>query len=115
MVPCLMEVDQPSPHFVTKVRHYEVNGQPQGEELTPFSESFEVLGRPDIAYSPLYNIYYLAVPVRDPMYAHEYVLVRPLSSTGGHINGEIEYNSPCDSEPDGDVDGVDLAEYANSF
>ena len=33
----------------------------------------------------------------------------------GHVNGEPGYNSSCDSEPDDDVDGLDLAEYAGSL
>ena len=33
----------------------------------------------------------------------------------GTVSGEPGYNLGCDSEPDGDVDGVDLAEFAAGY
>ena len=33
----------------------------------------------------------------------------------GHVTGEPGYNFPCDSDTDGDMDGVDLAEYADTL
>ncbi len=33
----------------------------------------------------------------------------------GHVSGDAGYCPVCDSEPDGDVDGEDLAQYAESF
>ncbi|MBW2108005.1 MAG: hypothetical protein JRI36_04970 [Deltaproteobacteria bacterium] len=31
----------------------------------------------------------------------------------GYVSGDPEYSPGCDGEPDGDVDGVDLAGYAD--
>ena len=33
----------------------------------------------------------------------------------GRVSGDPEYSPECDTEPDGDVDGVDLAEYAAGY
>ena len=33
----------------------------------------------------------------------------------GRLSGDPEYSPECDTEPDGDVDGVDLAEYAAGY
>ncbi len=35
------------------------------------------------------------------------------AATFGSVSGDTNYNSVCDFEPDGDVDGSDLAEFVN--
>ncbi len=41
--------------------------------------------------------------------------VAAFAASFGRFDGEPGYSPVCDSEPDGDVDGLDLAEYAAGY
>ncbi len=41
--------------------------------------------------------------------------IESFAATFGLTDTDMEYNSGCDTEPDGDVDGMDLAEYVDTF
>jgi len=71
-------------HYELRARRIDADGNPVGGELAPFGiGTHEAVGRPDVAYSPNSNIYYVAVAER--LSTNDRVLARPLDAAGNAL------------------------------
>ena len=74
-----------------RARRFDMNGNPIGGELSPLAGVFHLAGgRPDIAYSPQSNTYYIAVPVHLllPPYIWDHVIGLEVDASGTRIGVE---------------------------